>query len=51
MADNLLIVFQVLLQWIIVASPYILLSFVGLLIILYIGKKYIKSNIGGLEVK
>lgn len=51
MLDNLLIVFKVLLQWIVVASPYILLSFVGLLIILYICKKYIKSNVSGLEVK
>lgn len=51
MVDNLLIVFKVLLQWIIVASPYILLSFVGLLIILYICKKYIKGNVSRLEVK
>ena len=51
MLDNLLIVFKVLIQWTIMASPYILLSFVGLLIILYICKKYIKGNMTKLEVR
>ena len=51
MGSNLLTVFQILIRWSIVAGCYMFLSFTGLLIVLYICRKYIKVNIDKLEVE
>ena len=51
MSSNLLLVFQIFIRWCIVAGSYMFLSFTGLLIVLYICRKYIKVNIDKLEVE